>query len=1085
MSRVAFRGREISGTRLRGLLALLAADLRAGCGTARLIDGLWPEERAEDRPDNPAKALQVLVSRARAQLGSDVIASVPTGYRLTLAAERVDAAAVQLAAAAATESLRAGDQVAALRHAEEGLALWDGPPAPDGSDVCDPVERLRAGRMPTYWTLARTRALAAARLGRHAEVVEALTELAGRNPRDEEVLLELLRAEAATAGPAAALDRYEAHRRTLADELGTDPGAALRAEHQRLLRAGQPTVRHGILYEPNQLLGRDADVAAVTGLLGTSRVTSIVGPGGLGKTRLAYFVGREAQQRVVHVAALAGVVADEDVVREVAAGLGVSEGRRSPVGKLTGGAPDATDLVAGIAAALGAEPALLVLDNCEHVLRGAAGLVSALVSSTRDLRVLTTSRAPLGLSSESVYPLPELDLATTVELFGQRARAARPTADLPAEAVADVCRHLDGLPLAVELAAARVRALSVPEIARRLEDRFAVLRGGARDAPERHQTLHAVVEWSWNLLDPAGQAAMRTLSIFVDGFTADAACQLLLGGGASAEPAQGVKDGLAMVEHLVDQSLLKVVDTPTGTRFRMLETVREFATERRRKAGEDDEITRRFLAWTCDFARTHHETPFGDQPFSKDWPVRAEQDNLVQALRLGLARDDGAAIAAATALLTGLWTLESAYSRLPELVDTVWPLSHFRPPPDLVEVTRTAATMNVMCMFMLRGPSSGRELFTLRRLPTAPPDTPVRAAAAVLREAPSLLAPDGAALAALCASPQPLLAVFANILATYVHEHGGDPAAALAAAASILSVVEREDLPWVRVLAHTRVAELALQIGQGELAEHHLVAALDVLEGQNWPDVFKIRWALVLATLQRGVVDEAEHWLEQTKLSRYEDLDDMVTFDLGVRAEIRLARGDVEGGLREWRRAVDVFHGGYDHSFRLESIGLNPWGVQVRAVAVAAHARHGRPDLIRGIVDELPGLLTLMLNYPVDSPPAYFVESPIHGTVLVALALVDLRRAAGADDVGAGGRKARLTRSAVRMIALAERFRFAREFAVTMSGVELRRIAEEADSSAYDEAVSSYAELEQHELRAAALRALSDREQAQSLPGTD
>ncbi|MCZ9340423.1 AfsR/SARP family transcriptional regulator, partial [Streptomyces sp. TRM76130] len=158
-------------------------------------------------------------------------------------------------------------------------------------------------------------------------------------------------------------------------------------------------------------------------------------------------------------------------------------------------------------------PVLLVLDNCEQVIDGAADLVQALTARSARLRVLTTSRAPLGLSAESLYALPELSPATSAALFAQRARAARPGVELDPGAVADICRHLDGLPLAVELAAARVRVLSVPDISRRLRDRFALLRGGARDAPERHRTLRAVVEWSWNLLEDDGRAALRALSV--------------------------------------------------------------------------------------------------------------------------------------------------------------------------------------------------------------------------------------------------------------------------------------------------------------------------------------------------------------------------------------------------------------------------------------------------------------------------------------------------------------------------------------------------------------------------------------------
>src|SRR5262249_37414312 len=264
---------------------------------------------------------------------------------------------------------------------------------------------------------------------------------------------------------------------------------------------------------------------------------------------------------------------------------------------------------------LGSGPALLVLDNCEHVLSGVAELVGALVAMTRDLRVLTTSRAPLGLSSESVYPLPELDLATSVELFEQRARAARPGVDLPRDTIAELCRRLDGLPLAVELAAARVRVMSVTELAGRLADRFDLLRGGPRDAPQRHRTLHAVVDWSWNLLEPDDRAAMRALSIFPGGFTSDAAAHLL-----------GDDEAL---EHLVDQSLLKIRDPSSGTRFRMLETIREFSSASREAAGETDRVIDDFLGWTRSFAVAQHDALHGPDPFTRIELIRAEQDNLV------------------------------------------------------------------------------------------------------------------------------------------------------------------------------------------------------------------------------------------------------------------------------------------------------------------------------------------------------------------------------------------------------------------------------------------------------------------------
>src|SRR6266702_7980955 len=718
LSRVAYRDQEITSRRLRGLLALLAGDRRTGCSTARLVEGLCPDEQ----PENPAKALQILVSRARAQLGAEVIARTPSGYRLSLRDDQVDSAAVLLSASASARSSHAGDHAAALAHAEAGLALWEGGAGGDAAlDLEDPVSALRAERVSVYRSLVRARALALARLGRHAEATGELAALAGERPQDEEVLLELLRSEAATVGPSAALARYEAYRRSLRDELGTDPGPALQALHQQLLQGTSSVVRRGVPHEPNPLLGRDDDIAAVASLLRTSRVTSIVGAGGLGKTRLAHVVSRRAEQRIVHLVALAGVTTDDDVVSEVASVLGAGESRRTPASQLA----IPTGVLTGIVNALGPGPALLVLDNCEHVIRGVAELVRALVSMTQDLRVLTTSRAPLGLSSESVYPLPELDLPTAVELFEQRSRAARPGADLPADLVEEVCRHLDGLPLAVELAAARVRVMSVAEIAQRLQDRFALLRGGARDAPERHQTLHAVVDWSWNLLDPAGRAAMRALSVFPGGFTADAARQLLRDGATSDVP--------QVLEHLVNQSLLQVVDTPTGTRFRMLETVREFSTAHREAAGETDRVVGGFLSWARDFGVSHHESPFGADPFSSVERIRAEQDNLVQALRYGLAHEDGGTVAATSAVLGGLWIIESSYARLATVAEeAVRVLSHFRPGPDLVEVTRTALTLCTAFTFLLQGPRAVRSLVALRRLPPAPPNTLVRATAIVL-----------------------------------------------------------------------------------------------------------------------------------------------------------------------------------------------------------------------------------------------------------------------------------------------------------------------------------------------------------------
>jgi predicted ATPase len=1027
LPRVAHHGQEVTAPRLRGLLALLAGDLRTGCSTERLVAGLWPDEL----PERPGKAVQVLVSRARSQLGADVIASTPTGYRLTLAEDQVDSSALLLHAATSADRARAGDHAGALAAAEAGLALWEGTPDGD-ADSDDPVTALRAERAPVHGTLVRAQALALARLGRHAEAAGPLAVAAAEHPRDEEVLAELLRGEAASTGPSAALMRYEAYRRELRDDLGTDPGAGLKAVQQELLRGEAPVVRHGVPHEPNPLLGRDEDVAAVERSLRTSRAVTVVGPGGLGKTRLAHAVSRRAEQRVVYFVPLAGVTADEDVAAEVASALGA--------GGMSG--PAAGDPVAGILGVLGTGPALLVLDNCEQIVRGASGLVQALVSSSKDLRVLATSRAPLGLTSEAVYALPELGLATSVELFTQRARAARPGVELPSGAVTELCRHLDGLPLAVELAAARVRVLSVPDIARRLGDRFALLRGGARDAPERHRTLHAVVEWSWNLLAEDARAALRTLSVFPGGFMGEAAEQVL------------GEEALFLLEQLADQSLLTVADTPAGVRFRMLETVREFSAARRTEAGEDEAAVDQFLLWARDFGVAYHDWFFGSEPRAAWERIRGEQDNLVLALRYALARTDCPTIAALTAVLAALWSTGSSYPRLTALAaDTGPPLSHYHPEPEYVEVARAAAVLCTASLFMGFGPQVVRQLVTLRRLPPAPPDTLLRAISAVLGAVPEMLPPDYDVLGELCDSERPLLAGIAECVATYVWEYEHDIDRSLASARRSITALAPIDHPFLQVLGHARLSELCLQTEQGEAAYESLRAALAALPRLgDEHDSIGVRWGLVLACLQRGEPDEAEYWLRQAEERNPAHKDDVYSPDFGGRAEIALARGLTEVGLGLWRRNVEAIP--QADSAQSDDPFFDRWLLQVQSAAVTAHAHADRLGLVTDVVDRLRQRLRTLLAGPARSP----MELPVFGTGLHAL---------GMAGIVSGDA------SAVRMVALAERLRVLRDFQPTMSADRARQAAQDADRAAYADAVSEYAALERDELREAARAVMS------------
>jgi predicted ATPase/tetratricopeptide (TPR) repeat protein len=1000
LSRVCCRGQEVTGPRLRGLLALLAANLRTGCGVPTLVDGLWPE----NRPENPAKAVQILISRLRARLGADLVANTATGYRLALTEEQVDAAAVLLHA----RNARTADAETALEQAELGLAHWEG--APDTVAAGDPLSGLRAERASTFHELQRIRGIALSRLGRHQAAVAVL-----KGYQDEEALLALLRSEAATAGPSTALVRYDAYRRRLRDELGADPSPELQALHRELLQGASP-VRHGVAHEPNELLGRDDDVAALKDLLRSYRVVSVIGPGGLGKTRLANVVSRDAEQRLVHFVALAGVTSDDDVAAEVAAALG-DEARTMRMG----------NEITAIVAALGPGPALLVLDNCEQVVEGVAELVGALVAMSRELRILATSRAPLGLSSEAVYLLPELTLPTSIELFRQRVRAARPDAELPDDVVMDLCRRLDGLPLAVELAAARVRVMSVREIADRLNDRFSLLRGGSRDAPPRHRTLEAVVDWSWNLLDDRGRAALADLSVFPGGFTADAARHLVDGD----------------LTELVDQSLLKVVDTPWGSRFLMLETVRDFAAARR---ADPDRAVAGFLGWASEFGLSHYERVYGPHPMPAVALVRSELDNLTQALRHAVDRADGRGMVAVGVVLANLWVIENSYLRLLRLDEaTSHLLSHYRPDEDMVEATRTLATITTAVTFFLTGPRALRALTALRRLPPASPTTVPRALA-VLLSTPNERLPE------LCESDQPLLAAIANVVLSYQLESRGEVDKALAAARRGLENFALSPPTWTRIMSHARYSELCLQVGHPEEAIEQVHAALALIGDEpTWPTAAGIRWGAVLACLQLGDADEAERWLDAVAPD-YGD-QDVLSPDMGMRAEIALMRGDIDGGLALWREAVARLND--EELVRQSMPGYGSWALENEAAAVVAHARHGRLAEVESITRGQAERLASLLAEPPTTLPLSIGGDQVLGALLLAVAVVDARRTPA---------------RAARLIAIAERLHYVKTF---LGIDQVRRLASDADETAYERATAAYAGLGRSDLRRIALDVLS------------
>ncbi|MQY07742.1 ATP-binding protein [Actinomadura macrotermitis] len=393
----------------------------------------------------------------------------------------------------------------------------------------------------------------------------------------------------------------------------------------------------GLPVETDAFVGRERDVTDLCRLLGTLRAVTLCGAGGIGKTRLAVRVARslpDARPGRVWFVDLAGVAGDgtpDPAARRVAAVLGVTGGEGRPSAE-------------GVAGAIGTGPALLVLDNCEHLAEGCAELAGALLARCPGLRILATSREPLRMPGETVWRVPPLDPDEATALFVERARAVRPGFAVT-EAVAEVGRALDGLPLALELAAARVRVLSVEQIAQRLGDRFRLLSAGDRTAPPRQRTLRAAIDWSHELLGDAERALLRRLSVFA-GWTLGQVEQVCADDGPYLAGLAG-EDLLDLLTALVDKSLVVVGGEVAGeTRFRLLESIRGYAAERLEAAGEAEEIRVRHRDAVLEAAERDGEVVFAECPAS--WPERvrlfqrhdAETGNVRAALAWSLEHGD-------------------------------------------------------------------------------------------------------------------------------------------------------------------------------------------------------------------------------------------------------------------------------------------------------------------------------------------------------------------------------------------------------------------------------------------------------------
>ncbi|WP_101389312.1 BTAD domain-containing putative transcriptional regulator [Streptomyces sp. TLI_146] len=576
------RNVPLGGPRLRALLTALAsrADRRTPVTPTTLIDEIWPEDPPHDAP----AALQALIGRLRRAIGRDAVASEPGGYRLAVDAPHdVDLFAFEQQVRTGTRQLDDGDPETAAETLRAALALWRGPALADLPDR----EPAAAGPNAQHLTALRARIEADLRRGATAHLPAELTALIGTHPYDEPLHAQLIRALRAEGRTADALLAYESARRTLADALGADPGPELAALHQELLNPA-PVALGNLRPRLTSFVGREPELTAIRADLAAHRLVTLTGPGGSGKTRLA-------EESAVHAPAwlveLAPLDHPDAVPGAVVSALGLRE--TTLLGR--DGQPHPDDPVARLVDHFAAASAtLLVLDNCEHVVDAAARLAETLLTRCPALRILATSREPLGVPGERVRPVEPLPPDPAHRLFAERARTVRPDFD-PAddpEAIDEICRRLDGLPLAIELAAARLRLLGPRQIADRLDDRFRLLTSGSRTVLPRQQTLRAVVDWSWELLDERERAVLRRASVFAGGWDL-----------AAAQAVCGSTDDLAA---LVDKSLVVAAPDPdTGAmRYRMLETIHEYAAERAAETpGLLDEAARAHTAYYRELAQ--------------------------------------------------------------------------------------------------------------------------------------------------------------------------------------------------------------------------------------------------------------------------------------------------------------------------------------------------------------------------------------------------------------------------------------------------------------------------------------------------
>jgi predicted ATPase/DNA-binding SARP family transcriptional activator len=662
---------NIASAKQQALVALLALDAGRAVSVDRLIEGLW----GDDAPADALNALRHHVSRLRKTIGPSLVTQA-SGYLLAVRQEDVDALQFVRLAGEARAGLHQGNDGAVAATLRSALGLWRGAPLEEFLDQ-DWARREASRLVELHLAAVEDRFEVDLSMGLHADVVEEIRAMVGEHPFRERLWGQLMLALYRSGRQTEALAAYAEARQVLAEELGLDPGPdlaglerAILAHDPNLVAPPAPTQARSrrpaadLPVPLTSFIGRHEQLSAIRRRLQESRLITLTGPPGVGKTRLALEVGRLVEHDfpdgvwLVELAPLTDPLAIADAL---AALLGLRPlGRVVEAASGDGSAP--TPSLDPLIDQLRGRPGLLILDNCEHLVAGVAGLVAPLLAACPQLHVLATSREALGVPGEAQWPVPVLSLpapevadprelvaSEAVRLFEDRAIKMQPSFALTAETappVAEICRQLDGLPLAIELAAARVKVLPVTRIATALGDRFRLLVAGGRTAPPRQQTLRAAVDWSYQLLDEKERAVMEQLSVFPAGCSLEAAEWVGQQLGLDSFELLDLLGGLA------DKSLLvATVGVDRRPRYRMLETLRAYGIERSQERGSYQVARRRHAQLFATIAEAGEQGLCGPDHFRWLRILGEELENLRAALHTALAiGDPGLAVRVAGAL---------------------------------------------------------------------------------------------------------------------------------------------------------------------------------------------------------------------------------------------------------------------------------------------------------------------------------------------------------------------------------------------------------------------------------------------------